>query len=140
MKNILNFKKFENSEYDDAKENLEFILLDIKDLGLNYSIFGRSKFLDNPGETWYRNTKVEKGFKEYISISIGTRKEYIDEILNIIKECVNYMINDGWKYSTKIDRGVSVVDIDIDRIVPLFNQNRDITKYLGQIHIHFWKI
>ena len=27
MKNILNFKKFENSEYDDAKENLEFILL-----------------------------------------------------------------------------------------------------------------
>jgi hypothetical protein len=33
-----------------------------------------------------------------------------------------------------------MVDIDIDQIVPLFNQNRDITKYLGQIHIHFWKI
>jgi len=140
MKYLNNYKLFENSEYDDAKENLEFILLDIKDLGLNYSIFGRSKFLDNPGEMWYRNTKVEKGFKEYISLSIGTRKEHIDEILDIIKECINYMTNNDWKYSTKIDRGVSMVDIDINQIVPLFNQNRDITKYLGQIHIHFWKI
>lgn len=140
MKNILNFKKFENSEYDDAKENLEFILLDIKDLGLNYSIFGRSKFLDNPGDGWYRNTKVERGFKEYISLSIGTRKECIDEILDIIKECIHYMINDGWKYHTTIDRGVRIVDVDIDQISRLFNQRTDIAKYLGEIHIHFWKI
>ncbi len=70
MKNIYTYKQFESLESEDDKENLEFILLDLKDLGLNYSIFGKSKFLENPGEDWYKNTKVEKGFKDYLSLSV----------------------------------------------------------------------
>ena len=38
MKYITNYKIFENSESDDAKQGLEFILLDLKDIGVNYSI------------------------------------------------------------------------------------------------------
>ena len=140
MKYITNYNIFENSESDDAKQGLEFILLDLKDIGVNYSIIGRSKFLDNPHDDWFKNTRVERGFTSYFSLSVSTNKEQIETIISIVKECINYMTNQGWKYHTTIDRGVRIVDIDIDGIVDIFNYNRDISKYLGQIHIHFWKI
>ncbi len=140
MKYITNYNIFENSESDDAKQGLEFILLDLKDIGVNYSIIGRSKFLDNPHDDWFKNTRVERGFTSYFSLSVSTNKEQIENIISIVKECINYMTNQGWKYHTKIDKGVRIVDIDIDKIVDIFNYNRDISKYLGQIHIHFWKI
>jgi hypothetical protein len=140
MKYITNYIIFENSESDDAKQGLEFILLDLKDIEINYYIGGRSKFLDDPHEDWFKNTRVEKGFKDYLNVSVSTNKNHIEEIVNTVKECINYMTNQGWKYHTTIDRGVRIVDIDIDEIVDMFNYNRDISKYLGQIHIHFWKI
>jgi hypothetical protein len=140
MKYITNYKIFENSESDDTKQGLEFILLDLKDIGVNYSIIGRSKFLDNPHDDWFKNTRVERGFTSYFSLNVSTNKEQIENIISIVKECINYMTNQGWKYHTKIDKGVRIVDIDINKIVDIFNYNRDISKYLGQIHIHFWKI
>lgn len=141
MKNIYTYKQFESLESEDDKENLEFILLDLKDLGLNYSIFGKSKFLENPGEDWYKNTKVEKGFKDYLSLSAQTNRIFLDEILNALKECINYMVKSGWKYHTKIDRGARIVDANLEEIRSLFEEEMIQLpyKYLGQIHIHFWK-
>jgi len=152
MKNIYTYKQFESLESDDDKENLEFILLDLKDLGLRYSIFGKSKFLDKPSEDWYKNTKVERGFKDYLNLSVQTKKIYLDEILNTLKECINYMVNSGWKYHTKIDRGARIEDVNLKDIPSLFDEESQVTgasdtfaggfipyKYLGQIHIHFWK-
>jgi hypothetical protein len=139
MRNILPYNLFENFESQDIKKDIEFILLDLKDLGLNYTIFGRSKFLGNPHEDWFKNTKVERGFKDYICLSVQTKKMYLDEILNILKECINYMENNGWKYHTKIDRGVSIVDVNLEDI-PLLFEDEIVSKYLGQIHIHFWTI
>ena len=142
MKNILTYKLFENSEYDEDKENLEFILLDLKDLGLHYSIFGgpdyKSEFLTPASDNWYKNTKVEKDFKEYLCLYIATRKKDIIEVLNITNECIRYMTNNGWKYSTKLERGVRITDINIEEIPSLF-EDEIVSKYIGQIIIHFWK-
>ena len=138
MKYITNYKIFENSESDDAKQGLEFILLDLKDIGVNYSIIGRSKFLDNPHDDWFKNTRVERGFTSYFSLDVSTNKEQIETIISIVKECINYMTNLGWEYHTTIDRGARIVDVVLDEVIPLYDT--DISKYLGQIHIHFWKI
>lgn len=138
MKYITNYKIFENSESDDAKQGLEFILLDLKDIEVNYSIIGRSKFLDNPHDDWFKNTRVEKGFTSYFSLNVSTNKEQIETIISIVKESINYMTNQGWKYHTTIDRGVRIVDVDLDEVITLYDT--DISNYLGEIHIHFWKL
>lgn len=138
MKYISNFKIFENSESNEVKEDLEFILLDLKDIEVNYSIIGKSKFLDNPHDDWFKNTRVERGFTSYFSLNVSTNKEQIETIISIVKECINYMINQGWKYHTTIDRGARIVDLDLNELISLYNT--DISNYLGEIHIHFWKI
>jgi hypothetical protein len=138
MKYITKYRLFENSDSDEVKEDLEFILIDLKDIQINYSIIERSKFLDEPHKDWFRNTRVESGFKDYVNVSVSTNKNHIEEIVNIVKECIGYMTNRGWKYHTTIDRGVRIIDLDLDELISLYNT--DISKYLGEIHIHFWKL
>ena len=50
------------------------------------------------------------------------------------------MVNSGWKYHTKIDRGARIEDVNLKDIPSLFDEENQVPyKYLGQIHIHFWK-
>jgi len=125
----------------EAEEYLENILLDLKDLESKFSV-GDSSVINQmvPSENWYKNTGVEKGFKNYVSIYIQImKKEHIQEILNIIKQCIYYMKNNGWKYSIRKDMQHH---INVDDILNVFSTypDDDFKLYYKTINISFWKI
>lgn len=145
MKNILEYKQFENEidlteDESDLKDNLEFILLELNDLDSRYAISGRNIFMIpsiiNVKSGWYQNTGVEIGFKHYLDIRINPNYNEIKEVINVIKDGLNYIKNEGWEYSITIERLVSIIKIDIDDIVKLHRHN----KSLGAISVFLWKI
>ena len=155
MKNILKYKQFENNwqielteDESELKDNLEFILLDLKDLGIDYSISGRNIYMTDgsillsPLSTWFRNTGVESGFKHYINIRLRPDYNKIGEIINILEDCFNYAENEGWKYSLTIERGMTIVRIDINSIVELQKraEYKNNNTNLGSISVFLWKM
>lgn len=153
MKNILKYKQFENNwqielteDESELKDNLEFILLDLKDLGIDYSISGRNIYmLPNtivPITRWYQNTGVESGFKHYINIRLRPDYNKIREIINILEDCFNYAENEGWKYSLTIERGINIARIDINSIVELQKraEYKNNNTNLGSISVFLWKM
>ena len=155
MKNILKYKQFENNwqielteDESELKDNLEFILLDLKDLGIDYSISGRNIYMTDgsillsPLSTWFRNTGVESGFKHYINIRLRPDYNKIVEIINILEDCFNYAENEGWKYSLTIERGMTIVRIDINSIVELQKraEYKNNNTNLGSISVFLWKM
>jgi hypothetical protein len=124
----------------EAKEYLENILLDLKDLESRYSVEDSSVINQMvPTENWYKNTGVEKGFKNYVSIYIQIMsKDHIQEILNIINQCIYYMKNNAWKYSIRKD----MHHINVDDILNVFSTypDADFKLYYKTINISFWKI
>ena len=155
MKNILKYKQFENNwqielteDESELKDNLEFILLDLKDLGIDYSISGRNIYMTDgsillsPLSTWFRNTGVESGFKHYINIRLRPDYNKIVEIINILEDCFNYAENEGWKYSLTIERNMTIVRIDINSIVELQKraEYKNNNTNLGSISVFLWKM
>jgi hypothetical protein len=147
MKNILKYKQFENKwkidlteDESELKDNLEFIFLELKDLSTHYEISGRNIYMIpntiDPNSRWYQYTGVEIGFKHYLNIRINPNYNEIEEVINVIKDSFNYITNDGWKYSVTIERGATIIGIDINSIVELYKYNKN----LGAISVFLWKI
>lgn len=153
MKNILKYKQFENNwqielteDESDLKDNLEFILLDLKDLGIDYSISGRNIYMFPntmvPNPRWHQNTGVESGFKHYLNIRLRPDYNKIREIINILEDCFNYAENEGWKYSLTIERGINIARIDINSIIELQKraEYKNNNTNLGSISVFLWKM
>lgn len=153
MKNILKYKQFENNwqielteDESELKDNLEFILLDLKDLGIDYSISGRNIYMFPntmaPNPRWYQNTGVESGFKHYLNIRLRPDYNKIREIINILEDCFNYAENEGWKYSLTIERGINIARIDINSIIELQKraEYKNNNTNLGSISVFLWKM
>ena len=85
---------------------------------------------------WYQNTGVEIGFKHYLNIRINPNYNEIKEVINVIKNGLNYIKNEGWKYSLTIERAATIVRIDINSIFELYKYNKN----LGAISIFLWKM
>lgn len=150
MKNILKYKQFENKwkidlteDESDLKDNLEDRLLDLKDLETRYEISGRNIYMiPNTIDTnsrWYQNTGVEIGFKHYLNIRINPNYNEIEEVINVLKNIFGYIKDikdEGWKYSVTIERGATIVRIDINSILELYKYNKN----LGAISIFLWKM
>lgn len=155
MKNILRYKQFESEskwlidlteEESDLKDNLEDRLLELKDLETRYEISGRNIYMIPntiyTNSRWYQNTGVEIGFKHYLNIRINPNYNEIKEVINVIKNGLNYIKNEGWKYSLTIERRIypkaaaTIVRIDINSIFELYKYNKN----LGAISIFLWKM
>ena len=150
MKNILKYKQFENKwkidltvDESDLKDNLEDRLVDLKDLETGYEISGRNIYMiPNTIDTnsrWYQNTGVEIGFKHYLNIRINPNYNEIEEVINVLKNIFGYIKDikdEGWKYSVTIERGATIVRIDINSILELYKYNKN----LGAISIFLWKM
>ena len=153
MKTLLTYKLFESekiklSDYElDAKNNLEFILEDVKESDSNFEISTRNKFMLTLHDDWYRNTGVERGFTDYLCVRVTPNWNYIEDVISTLKECLSLMTQEPadsdkkWKYNVKIDRGVSIININIDDIVSLYRHIIEEfgKNYLGTIHIYFWR-
>ena len=150
MKNILKYKQFENKwkidltvDESDLKDNLEDRLLDLKDLETRYEISGRNIYMIpntiDIYSRWYQNTGVEIGFKHYLNIRINPNYNEIEEVINVLKNIFGYIKDikdEGWKYSVTIERGATIVRIDINSILELYKYNKN----LGAISIFLWKM
>lgn len=150
MKNILKYKQFENKwkidltvDESDLKDNLEDRLLDLKDLETRYEISGRNIYMipntKDRYSRWYQNTGVEIGFKHYLNIRINPNYNEIEGVINVLKNIFGYIKDikdEGWKYSVTIERGATIVRIDINSILELYKYNKN----LGSISVFLWKM
>jgi hypothetical protein len=153
MKIISSFRQFEshvppNWEFTPTEiesetiKIAEHVLVDLKDTDSSYSIRIRNQYTLSASDNWYINTGVEKGFSDYFCIDISPNYTEIEEVVKIIKECISIITktpqneSSKWKVNCKIDRGVTVRNIDIDEIVELSKLS---DMHLGQIHLYFWR-
>lgn len=157
MKNILRYKQFESKwkidlteDESELKDNLEDRLLDLNDLDTTYEISGRNIYMiPNTIDTnsrWYINTGVEIGFKHYLNIRIHPNYNEIEEVINVIKNGLNYIKNEGWKYSVTIEKGAGIYRIELDEILEIISLHNQAKKQgysytkLGAISIFLWKM
>lgn len=151
MKNLLKYKQFENNSQiplteneKEVKDDLEFILTDLTDLGVHFELSGKNIFmLDLEG--WYRNTGVERGYTytDYLCLRLYPDYTQLEEIIEILKDCKRYTERQGWKSSVTIEEGVRIIKSNLDQIVELYNTNKSAypgRKLYGSISIFFYKI
>ena len=144
MKKILPYKLFESEKWKielsenefETKENLEFMMMDLTDLDVFFQITGKNIYMKSIGDVWYRNTGVDKGFRDYLCIRIIPDYKQIGEIIKIIKDCIKYTESQGWKNSFNIEKGARIEKINLDEIIKTINEkgrNLPITIFLWTI-------
>ncbi len=141
MKHIIKYRLFENYKIDltyhenDIKEDLEDRLLDIRDLGVDYEITGRNIYMLY-GDNWFKNTGVEEGFNDYLCLRIIPDYKQIEEIIDIIEECIKYTESQGWKNSITIEKGTRTYKVKLNYIREYCINYT--TSNLGTISIFLW--
>lgn len=89
-----------------------------------------------PTSTWIKNTGVEFDFEHYLNIRIYPNYSEIEEVISTLKDGINYIKREGWKYSVVIERGATNIKVDIDSIIEMYKSNKN----LGAISIFLWKM
>jgi len=168
MKNLLKYKQFENSEVDELSadelelvEELEFPLLDLKDLYCDYNLGGRKTFRKISGSRdyeagfsqWHKDTGVWLDFQHYLYLHILPDKDTSvypgcflkyrnsDEVVSTIEQCLIVAKRLDWNYTIRInklrERGTyfspSQLNVNLDELKSL------IIDFTFRIGIHFWK-
>jgi hypothetical protein len=146
MKYLNNYKLFESEKWKielsenefETKENLEFMMMDLTDLDVFFQITGKNIYMKSIGDGWYRNTGVDKGFRDYLCLRIRPDYKQIEEIIKIIENCIKYTESQGWKNSMTIEKGASVYRVNLNDIreycINYMKSN------LGTISIFLWTI